>query len=53
VERPFLYQYRLVVERRSLRAALRALVETTEKPYAIGPETKLAHMSGSLPLARP
>jgi len=34
-ERPSLGDKRLIVERRSLRAALRALVETTGKLYAI------------------
>src|SRR5262245_28332879 len=35
VERPSLHDKPIIVERRSLRSALRAPVETTEAPYAI------------------
>jgi hypothetical protein len=35
VERPSLHDKQLIVERRSLRSALRASVETTESSYAI------------------
>src|SRR6266851_5245029 len=50
-ERPSLHDKRLIVERRSLRSALRASVETTESPYAIALPVRRGRRMRALPVA--